>query len=116
MNGLRITFANVGYGEAILLEADDPSRENGIFTMLIDGGGNTPAEYSGSTTGRLPFDELLKLKNITHLDIAVCTHIHEDHISGLAPVLRRITPGEFWQTLPCRYFQKMNRYFKTEYP
>lgn len=107
MNGFRITFANVGYGEAMLLEADDPSCENGTFTMLIDGGGNTPEEYSGSTTGRLPFDEFLQRKNITHLDIAVCTHIHEDHISGLVPVFQRMTPGEFWQTLPCRYYQKM---------
>lgn len=35
---LTVTFVNVGYGEAILLECPDPSRPGGVFTALIDGG------------------------------------------------------------------------------
>lgn len=34
---LTVTFVNVGYGEAILLECPDPSRPGGVFTALIDG-------------------------------------------------------------------------------
>ena len=35
---LTVTFVNVGYGEAILLESPDPSKPDGVFTALIDGG------------------------------------------------------------------------------
>ena len=107
MNGLALTFANVGYGEAMLLAAADPSRKDGVFTMLIDGGGNTPAEFAGSTSGRAPFADFIQKRQIPHLDLAVCTHIHEDHISGMVPVLQDLAPDAFWQTLPGDYFRKM---------
>ena len=35
---LTVTFVNVGYGEAILLECPDSSKPDGVFTALIDGG------------------------------------------------------------------------------
>ena len=45
-NDLTLTFVNVGYGEAILLQ-------RGSFTALIDGGAGDPREYENSTTGRI---------------------------------------------------------------
>ena len=35
---LRLTFINVGYGEAILIDAPDAARPDGRFYALIDGG------------------------------------------------------------------------------
>lgn len=38
---MRITFINVGYGDAILFQG-----ENG-YTALLDGGGNLEEEFAG---------------------------------------------------------------------
>ena len=54
METMKLTFVNVGYGEAILLECPDPAFPGGCFTMLIDGGGADPAEFAGNTSGRIP--------------------------------------------------------------
>lgn len=105
MEKLKLTFINVGYGEAILLECPDPGRRDGVFTMLIDGGGADPAEFADSDTGRVPLHEYLRAHGPGHLDLMVNTHPHEDHVSGLPPVAAMLPPAELWQTLPpdlCR--------------
>ena len=38
---MRITFVNVGYGDAILMESDTG------YTALFDGGGNLPQQFEG---------------------------------------------------------------------
>ena len=38
MEELKLTFVNVGYGEAALLECPDPAFPGGTFVMVIDGG------------------------------------------------------------------------------
>lgn len=105
MNTMKLTFVNVGYGEAILLECPDPAFPGGCFTMLIDGGGADPAEFAGSTSGRIPLSEYLKARALDHLDLVVNTHPHEDHVSGLLKAVETIPVRELWQTLPpafCR--------------
>lgn len=97
--GLKLTFVNVGYGEAIIIEGDDG------FVMVIDGGSNDPAEFMEKGSGRIRFNDYLKEKGIDHIDVLVCTHIHEDHVSGLVPVIERITPDSFWQYLPVDFHQ-----------
>ena len=114
--GLSITFINVGYGEAVLVECFD-GRE--CFTMLIDGGSGEASEYEaslpggpkvreGSTertagvrnpggTGRIRAVDFLEKQGLDHLDLMVNTHIHEDHTCGLLPVVERWVPGELWQ-------------------
>ena len=37
MEKLKLTFVNVGYGEAALLECPDPAFPGGTFVMVIDG-------------------------------------------------------------------------------
>ena len=59
---LTVTFVNVGYGEAILLECPDPSRPGGVFTALIDGGSAEESEFADRTSGRLPVEEYLKMQ------------------------------------------------------
>ena len=36
MEHMKLTFVNVGYGEAILLECPDPRFADGVFVMVID--------------------------------------------------------------------------------
>ncbi|MFA6845406.1 MAG: MBL fold metallo-hydrolase [Sphaerochaetaceae bacterium] len=97
MKRLILTFVNVGYGEAMLLQFDDDA-----YTMIIDGGSNEKAEYAPAT-GRVTLNDYLQSKQIKHVNLLVCTHIHEDHVSGLLPVVNRLPPDEFWQTLPVGF-------------
>ena len=80
---LTVTFVNVGYGEAILLESPDPSKPDGVFTALIDGGSAEDSEFADRSSGRVRIEEYLKKRGIRRLDLAVSTHIHEDHLCGL---------------------------------
>ncbi len=74
---LEVTFIDVGQGnvvgDAILLRSSEGK------VALIDGGekGN----------GALPY---LTGKNITHIDLVVLTHAHQDHIGGLIDIIRSI--------------------------
>ena len=77
---MTLTFVNVGYGEAILVECPDDRLPDGRFTMLIDGGSAEAAEYAGSHTGRIPAADYLRRRNIRALNLVVSTHIHEDHV------------------------------------
>ena len=79
MEQMKLTFVNVGYGEAILLEIPEASRRDGIFTALIDGGSADRQEYEDRSSGRIPVWDYLQKEHIGHLDLMVCTHIHEDH-------------------------------------
>lgn len=45
MEELKLTFVNVGYGEAALLECPDPAFPGGTFVMVIDGGSAEAEEY-----------------------------------------------------------------------
>lgn len=70
-----ITFIDVGQGDAALVSCD------GHF-MLIDAG---PKEYEDKVYNTLADN------NITHLDILAISHMHEDHIGGLAKALTYAT-------------------------
>ena len=59
MEELKLTFVNVGYGEAALLECPDPAFPGGTFVMVIDGGSAEAEEYRDSATGRIPLDQYL---------------------------------------------------------
>lgn len=42
---LRLTFINVGYGEAIFIDAPDENRPDGRFYAMIDGGSAEDSEF-----------------------------------------------------------------------
>ena len=50
---LRLTFINVGYGEAILIDAPDAARPDGRSYALIDGGSAADSEFADRTSGRI---------------------------------------------------------------
>ena len=106
MGELRVTFVNVGYGEAMVLECPDPARPGGAFVMVIDGGSAEPEEYAGST-GRNTLDAYLTRRGVGRVDLMAATHIHEDHLCGLLPVADRLRPEELWQPLPPAFHRAM---------
>ena len=67
---MRITFVNVGYGDAILMESDTG------YTALLDGGGNLPQEFEGDPY-RVRCAEYLRTRQIHHIDALLISHIHE---------------------------------------
>ncbi len=97
---MKITFVNVGYGECILLQAPDKRYEDGVFTMLLDGGSGEPSEFEDRSSGRNPAWEYLRRVHVRHLDVMACTHIHEDHLCGLLPVWESLKARELWRVLP----------------
>lgn len=105
MDALKLTFVNVGYGEAVLLECSDRTRPGGNFVMVIDGGSAEPMEYLHTQSGRIRLAEYLQ-SHVDHIDIMVNTHPHEDHVSGLCAAARLFPPQQLWQTLDggfCRH-------------
>ena len=73
---MRITFVNVGYGDAILMESDTG------YTALLDGGGNLPQEFEGDLY-RVRCAEYLRTRQIHQIDAQLISHIHDEHVSGL---------------------------------
>lgn len=102
---MKLTFVNVGYGEAMLLECPDPSRPDGVFTALIDGGSAEADEFAFRASGRIPITDYLAACGLTRLDLMISTHTHEDHICGLLRAARRWPPSMLWQTLPPTFFR-----------
>ena len=78
---VRISFFNVGYGDAILIQLPDEE------TVLIDAG---PEESS-----EILFDDLAAagVKSITR---AVLTHPHDNHFGGYPLLLSRFVPQVFY--------------------
>ena len=95
---MDITFINVGYGESILITENDSEAQNGTFVMLIDGGSAMDSEYTGES-GRIRACDYLKKHHIDHIDLLVFSHVHEDHVCGLVPVVSGIPVRKYWASI-----------------
>lgn len=79
----RVTFFDVGQGDAIFLEAPDGNQ------ILIDGG---PGDRVLAKLGeRMPFWD-------RSIDLLILTHPHADHLNGLLEVLKRYDAGMVMET------------------
>ncbi|MDH3605303.1 MAG: DNA internalization-related competence protein ComEC/Rec2, partial [Candidatus Tectomicrobia bacterium] len=76
---LRVTFIDVGTGDAILIETPDQHR------ILIDGGGSYNGRFD---TGAKVVAPVLWQRFIRRLDLMAMTHTHADHARGLISLLR----------------------------
>lgn len=79
-NILKVHYIDVGQGDSILIQLDGKN-------MLIDAGTN-------ESTGKLL--SYLKNQNIKKLDYVIATHPHEDHIGGMAEVIKSFDIGAFY--------------------
>lgn len=85
-NDLRLTFIDVGNGDAILVEAPKGMR------MLIDGGGFHTYDFD---IGKSILTPILLSKKILTLDYVINTHPHGDHLGGLPTIIRDFTVKNF---------------------
>lgn len=83
---LRVTFLDVGQGDACLIELPDQA------TILIDGG----ATYETLDIGRAVIAPYVWDRGITHIDHVIGTHPQLDHIGGLAWTVRQFDVGRYW--------------------
>ena len=81
---LRLTFLDVGQGNATLIEFPGGS------TMLVDGGGY--ADNRAFDMGRNVIAPFLRRQKILTVDYLVLTHPSSDHMNGLMHVLRYFHP------------------------
>lgn len=91
---MRVHFIDVGQGDSILVQT-------GGINMLIDAG---PEASSDSLVA------YLKKQKIRKLHYIVATHPHEDHIGGMAAVIRNFDVGRFYAprtVSETRYFEDM---------
>lgn len=85
---MELYFLSVGYGEAMVV------LDKG-HCLLIDGGpGIGDAAYE--QPGTIPAVTFLKEKQVERIDLMICTHVHNDHVSGLLAVAQQFPVDTFW--------------------
>lgn len=85
-NILKVTFLDVGQGDATLIQLPDGK------TMLIDGGGL----YGDFDVGESVVAPYLWDHGIEKIDYVISTHSDNDHIEGLFYVLKEMKAGTLW--------------------
>ena len=84
---LRVTFLDVGQGDAALVEGPHG------FVALVDAGGRYDNSFD---TGARIVEPVLRARGITKLDLIVLSHPHPDHMNGLLRILKRFPVGALW--------------------
>jgi competence protein ComEC len=84
---LRVTFLDVGQGDAAVVEF--PRSQ----VMVIDGGGFASENFDVGEAILAPF---LWSRKIGHVDIVVMSHPQLDHYGGLSFLVKEFSPREFW--------------------
>lgn len=98
---LALDFINVGNGDSILIREINDGRQD--FAMMVDFGHDClvrddhPGELDPRSR-RIYAGDFLRKLGVEHLDLALVTHFHRDHIGGLGRVLDAVTVGEFVTT------------------
>ncbi|MEZ4445878.1 MAG: DNA internalization-related competence protein ComEC/Rec2 [Polyangiaceae bacterium] len=84
---LRVTVLDVGQGDSLVVDLPDGRL------MVIDGGGLVGSPVDTGARALLP---LLRARRRSFVDIAVMSHPHPDHYTGLLTLLERVPVGELW--------------------
>lgn len=84
---LRVTFLDVGQGDAVVLETGDGR------TMLVDAGPEESRSGRVWDAGERVVVPYLTYRGIRRLDVIALSHPHEDHIGGMTVVTEEYTPG-----------------------
>jgi competence protein ComEC len=86
---LRVTFLDVGQGDATFVELPEGPR------ILIDGGPGGPRRFDVGERVLSPF---LWNRPVGRLDVVALSHSDSDHAGGLGTVLRHFRVREFWES------------------
>ncbi len=98
---LALDFINVGNGDSILIRELEGGKQK--FAMMVDFGHDNlvrddhPGELDPRSQ-RIYAGDFLREIGVEHLDLALATHFHRDHIGGLRRVLEAVTVGEMMAT------------------
>jgi len=84
---LRVTFLDVGQGDAAVVELP------GSQVMVIDGGGFASEDFD---TGEAIIAPFLWSRKISQVDILVMSHPQLDHYGGLVYLAEHFFPRELW--------------------
>jgi competence protein ComEC len=84
---LRVTFLDVGQGDAALVEAP------GGAAALVDGGGSFDGSFD---PGERVIEPVLRARGISRLDLVALSHPHPDHLNGLHRILQRFPVARLW--------------------
>ncbi len=84
---LRVTFLDVGQGDAAVAELPDGR------VLVVDAGGFAGSDFD---TGAAIVAPYLATRKIARIDALVMSHAHPDHSGGLAFLVRRYRPSELW--------------------
>ena len=101
-NILRVTFLDVGQGDATVIELPDGE------TILIDGG---PA-YRRLNMGQAVIGPYLWDRGIRRLDHVIATHPQWDHVGGLPWILKSFEVGQYWSNGIVRehaFYQRLQK-------
>ncbi len=85
---LRVTFLDVGQGDAVLVETPEGRR------LLVDGG---PGGARRLDVGERVLAPFLWNRPAARVDAVAVTHSDSDHSGGLRAVLTRFRVGEVWE-------------------
>jgi competence protein ComEC len=86
---LRVTFLDVGQGDAAVVELP------GGHVVVVDAGGFPGGDFD---TGAAVVGPFLWSRKILRVDALAMTHAHPDHSGGLPYLLAHLHPREFWWT------------------
>jgi len=94
---LEVTLLDCGGGDALFVVFPDRT------TLLVDAGGMRPiSDREGAFPGRRwdPGEDIVSpylwSRGVGRLDVVALSHAHQDHLGGLAAVVRNFRVGEFW--------------------
>lgn len=96
-----LDFINIGNGDCILIREMEGTRQK--FAMMVDFGHDClirddhPGELDPRSQ-RIYAGNFLRELGVTHLDVALATPFHRDHIGGLGRVLDAVTIDRFYTT------------------
>lgn len=85
-------FVNVGQADGSVIHT--PFRE----TVIIDGGGGS--EWTDYNTGKALFVPYLEAKGINHIEVAIVSHYHQDHVEGVIDTIKSIRTDYVYAPLP----------------
>ena len=88
---LRVTFLDVGQGDATVVQLPDRS------SLLVDAGGIPGSTFDMGERVVVPALWALGLRR---LDWLLLSHGHPDHLGGGAAALRDLRPREIWEGVP----------------
>jgi competence protein ComEC len=84
---VRVTFLDVGQGDAAVVEAP------GGVVAVIDGGGTFDDAFD---PGERVVEPFLRARGIGRVDLVALSHPHPDHLNGLRRILRRFPVAALW--------------------